>query len=86
VDRRRAPLTAPGRQFAGVVRVPLKARYQARREVEAVRPVAARLVDRLFAEEGDPSRVAARIHEDASFDDVLRREAFQELMHRGGKE
>src|SRR5262249_10841657 len=36
---------------------PLKTRYQARREVEAARPEAARLVGRLLAEQGELSRV-----------------------------
>jgi WD domain, G-beta repeat len=61
---------------------PLKARYQARREAAALRPEATRLVGRLFAELGEPSRVASRLQSDASLSDALRRAAFQELMRQ----
>jgi WD40 repeat protein/predicted Ser/Thr protein kinase len=61
---------------------PLNARYQARREAEAVRPEAVRLVGRLFTELVEPSRVASRLQSDASLGDALRRAAFQELMRR----
>jgi WD40 repeat protein len=64
---------------------PLKTRYQARREAKGVRPEAARLVGRLFAERGEPSWVVARLQSDASLGDALRRAALQEVMRRGSK-
>jgi WD40 repeat protein len=64
---------------------PLKTRYQVRREVEAVRPEAARLVDRLFAELGEPARVVSRLRDDGSLGTPLRRAALQEVMCRGGR-
>jgi WD40 repeat protein len=63
---------------------PLRRRYQARREVEAVRPEAARLVARLFAELREPDQVVARLRE-GSLSDALRRAALQEVMHRGSQ-
>jgi WD40 repeat protein len=45
---------------------PLKTRYQARREVEAGRLPAARLVARLFAELREPDQVVARLRNDGS--------------------
>src|SRR5262249_13728488 len=64
---------------------PLRTRYEARREAEAVRPEAVRLVGRLFAELVEPSRVAARLQSDPSLSEALRRAAFQEVMRRGGQ-
>jgi len=45
---------------------PLKARYQARRETEAARPEAERLVKCLFAELREPAVVFARLRDDGS--------------------
>jgi WD40 repeat protein/predicted Ser/Thr protein kinase len=64
---------------------PLKTRYQARRETEAARPEAARLVERLFAELREPDRVASRLQSDAALSDALRRAALQEVMRQGSK-
>ena len=64
---------------------PLKDRYQARRETEAARPEAARLVERLFAELGEPDRVASRLRTDAALSDALRRAALQEVLRRASK-
>jgi hypothetical protein len=64
---------------------PLKARYQARREVEAARPQAEQLVGRLFTELGEPSRVVSQLRSDASLSDALRRAALQEVMRRASK-
>jgi WD40 repeat protein/predicted Ser/Thr protein kinase len=61
---------------------PLKTRYRARRAVEAARPEAARLVRRLFADLGEPGRVAARLRTDAALGDALRRAALQEVLRR----
>jgi WD40 repeat protein len=64
---------------------PLKDRYQARRETEAARPEAARLVERLFAELGEPDRVASRLRTDAALSEAMRRAALQEVLRRASK-
>jgi hypothetical protein len=64
---------------------PLPARYQARHEVEAARPEATRLVERLLAELGEPDRVAARLRTDVTLSDALRRAASQEILRRESK-
>jgi WD40 repeat protein len=64
---------------------PLPGRYKARHEVEAARPEATRLVQRLFAELGEPDRVAARLRTDATLSDALRRAASQEVLRRESK-
>jgi WD40 repeat protein len=61
---------------------PLPRRYQARREIEAVRPEAARLVGRLFAELREPDRVVSRLRDDDSLSAPLRRAALQEVMRK----
>ena len=62
---------------------PLKTRYQARREAEALRLKAERLVERLFAELREPSEVVARLRADQSMSDPLRRAALRAVMRRG---
>jgi WD40 repeat protein/serine/threonine protein kinase len=64
---------------------PLHDRYQARRETQAARPEAARLVERLFAELDEPDRVASRLRTDAALSDALRRAALQEVLRRSSK-
>jgi WD40 repeat protein/predicted Ser/Thr protein kinase len=64
---------------------PLARRYQARRDVEAARPEAARLVEHLLAEEHDAARVVQRLRADGSLSDALRRAALQEVLHRSQK-
>jgi WD40 repeat protein len=64
---------------------PVKARYQARRETEAARPEATRLVQRLLAELGEPGRVAARLRTEANLSDALRRAAAQEVLGLANK-
>jgi predicted Ser/Thr protein kinase len=54
--------------------------YRARRETEAARPEAARLVRRLLAEPGEPGRVAGRVRTEADLSDALRRAAAQEVL------
>src|SRR5262249_24355794 len=63
---------------------PLKTRYEARREVEAARPEAARLVARLFAELREPDQVVARLRDDGSLSTPLRRAALQEVLRQRG--
>src|SRR5262249_7107976 len=64
---------------------PLKKRHLARRAVEAARPQAIQLVERLFNELHEPGQVVSRLVEDASLTTSLRRAALQEVMRRGGK-
>ena len=58
-------------------------RHQARREAEALRPEAERLVARLFAELHEPTDVVARLRSNASLSDPLRHAAVREVMRRG---
>jgi WD40 repeat protein len=64
---------------------PLRARYQARHDVEAARPEAIRLVRRLFAEVGEPGRVASRLRTEPALSDPLRRAASQEVLRRASE-
>ena len=64
---------------------PLKTRYRARRQTEAARPEAIRLLRRLLAELGDPGRVASRLRTDAGLSDALRRAALQEVLRRASR-
>jgi hypothetical protein len=50
-------------------------RLKARREGEAVRPEAERLVGRLFAERKEPSEAARAVHSDPTLSAIVRREA-----------
>jgi WD40 repeat protein len=65
--------------------VPLARRYQARREAEALRPEAERLVRRLFAELREPPQVVSRLRTDASLSAALRRAALLEVRRQGSK-
>ena len=58
-------------------------RHQARREAEALRPEAERLVARLFAELHQPTDVVARLRFDASLSAPLRHAAVREVLRRG---
>jgi WD40 repeat protein len=62
---------------------PLTARYQARREAEALRPEAERLVARLFAEWREPAQVVARLRADESLKEPLRHAALRAVLGRG---
>ena len=64
---------------------PLRERYQARRQTEAARPEATRLVGNLLAELGEPDRVASRLRTDTALSDALRRAAFQAILRRAGR-
>ncbi len=61
---------------------PLKTRYQARREVEALRPEAERLVDRLFREKKEVPFVVRTLREDRELSEPLRRAAWRALQRR----
>jgi WD40 repeat protein/serine/threonine protein kinase len=58
-------------------------RHQARRDAEALRPDAQRLVARLFVELHEPAQVVARLRADTSLSDLLRHMAVREVMRRG---
>jgi WD40 repeat protein len=64
---------------------PLKARYRARRETEAARPEAERLVKRLFAELREPVPVFSRLRDDRSLSAPLRRAALQAVMRQASR-
>jgi WD40 repeat protein len=57
-------------------------RHRARREAEAQRPEAERLVARLFAEFRTPAEVVAHLRADATLDDRLRHAAIRAVMLR----
>jgi WD40 repeat protein/predicted Ser/Thr protein kinase len=62
---------------------PLRVRHQARHAVEAVRPEAERLVDRLLGDMKETPLVVRSLREDESLSEPLRRAAFHELLRRG---
>jgi WD40 repeat protein len=62
---------------------PLKTRYQARRELEAVQPEATGLVERLFAELHEPAQVVAQLRADRNLREPLRRAALRAVLQRG---
>src|SRR5262249_20244279 len=59
---------------------PLAQRYQARREAEALRPDAERLVARLIAELHEPDRVVAQLRTDKTLSAAQRHAAMRALM------
>jgi WD40 repeat protein len=61
---------------------PLKVRYQARREAEALRPEAERLVESLLREKNDPVGVAEALRADGSLSEPLRHAALLDVLRR----
>jgi WD40 repeat protein len=61
---------------------PLKTRYQARREAEALRPEAERLVESLWREKNDPASVVEALRANASLSEPLRHAALLDLLRR----
>jgi len=61
---------------------PLKARYQARREAEALRPEAERLVAKLWPEKTDPAEVAEALRLDRALSEPLRQAALRAVLRR----
>jgi WD40 repeat protein len=61
---------------------PLRVRHQARRAIEALRPEAERLVERLLQEKKEASRVAQALKDDKELSELLRRAAFHALLRR----
>jgi WD40 repeat protein len=64
--------------------VPLAGRLKARREAEALRPEAERLVARLFREVKEPSEVVRAVRSGHDLSDPLRREAQRAIWRRLG--
>ena len=61
---------------------PLKARYQARREAEALHPEAERLVDKLWRREHDPAVVVDSLRADGTLGEALRQAAFHAVLRK----
>jgi WD40 repeat protein len=61
---------------------PLRVRYQARREAEALRPDADALVERLFRESNDPSKVVASVKADLFLGEPQRHAILRALLRR----
>jgi WD40 repeat protein len=61
---------------------PLKTRYQARREAEALRPEAERMVERLWRLKGTPDNVVAAIRADRALSEPLRHAALREVLRK----
>src|SRR5262245_59504269 len=61
---------------------PLKARYEARREAEALRPEAERLVERLWREKNDPAEVVEALRADRGLGEPLRLASLREVLRR----
>jgi WD40 repeat protein len=61
---------------------PLAVRYRARREAEALRPEAERLVNRLFTELLGPVEVAGRVRADTTLREPLRHAALRAVLRR----
>src|SRR5262249_51731920 len=61
---------------------PLKPRSQARREAEALRPQADRLVEALWHNKTDPAEVVQALRTDPALDESLRHAALRAVLHR----
>jgi WD40 repeat protein len=61
---------------------PLKVRYQARREAEALRPEAERLVESLWRQKTDPAEVVEALRADRALSEPLRQAALRALLRR----
>jgi len=61
---------------------PLKARYHARREAEALQPEAERLVGRLWREKNGPAEVVEAIRFDRALGEPLRQAALRAVLRR----
>jgi hypothetical protein len=61
---------------------PVKVRYQARREAEALRPEAERLVESLWRQKTDPAEVVEVLRADRALSEPLRQAALRALLRR----
>ena len=57
-------------------------RYQARREAEALRPEAERLVAKLWREKNDPAEVVEALRADPALSEPLRQAALRAVLRR----
>jgi WD40 repeat protein len=62
---------------------PLRKRYQARREADALRPQAEKLMERLFREKKEAAEVVTALQSDGSLTEPLRRAALLAVLRRG---
>jgi WD40 repeat protein/predicted Ser/Thr protein kinase len=62
--------------------VPLKTRYQARREAEALRPEAERLVEQLWRQKNDPAAVVGALRADATLTEPRCHAALRALLRK----
>jgi len=61
---------------------PLKVRYQARRQAEALRPEAERLVEAVWRQEHDPAGVVAALRADRVLSEPHRQAALRAVLRR----
>jgi WD40 repeat protein len=61
---------------------PLKARYQALRASESLRPEAERLVEQVWRQENDPAEVVKALRADRSLSEPLRQAALRAVLRR----
>ena len=61
---------------------PLKMRYQARRQTEALRSEAGRLVEKIWSEKNDSAAVAEALRADQTLSEPLRHAAQLEVLRR----
>ena len=61
---------------------PLKTRYQARREAEALRPEAERLIEALWREKNDPAEVVKALRADRVLSEPLREAALRAVLRK----
>jgi WD40 repeat protein len=61
---------------------PRKARLQARREAEALRPEAERLVEQLWREKNDPAGVVAALRDERALSEALRQAALRVVLRK----
>jgi eukaryotic-like serine/threonine-protein kinase len=61
---------------------PLRMRYQARREAEALRPEAERLVERFWRQKNDAADVVAALRADRALNEPLRQAAVRSVLRR----
>jgi hypothetical protein len=62
---------------------PLRVRYQARRQAEALRPEADRLVESLWRQKTDPAAVVEALRAEPALGESLRHAALRAVLRRG---
>jgi WD40 repeat protein len=61
---------------------PLRTRYQARRQADALRPEAERLVEQLWRQKNDPAAVVEALRADGALDESLRQAALRAVLRK----